>query len=295
MSRRWLITGSSRGLGRELAKVVLDAGHRLVATARDPETLADLAALAPDRARAVALDVTDRAAAAAAVDATIRAFGSLDVLVNNAGYANVNSIEDFDEDDFRAQIETNLWDVINVTRAALPVLREQGSGHIIQISSVGGRATAPGIAPYQTAKWAVEGFSGVLAKEVGPLGIFVTLIEPGGVRTDWAGSSMTIHEIRDAYEPTVGMMSRRRSSGRPPLSDPVKAARAILKVAEVPEPPLRLLLGSDAYALARVEDEARIASDERWKELTLSSDADDAEFDLEGMLRAVGAPGHTGT
>ena len=182
-----------------------------------------------------------------------------------------------------------------MTRAALPVLREQGSGHIIQISSVGGRATAPGIAPYQTAKWAVEGFSGVLAKEVRPLGIFVTLIEPGGVRTDWAGSSMTIHEIRDAYEPTVGMMSRRRSSGRPPLSDPVKAAQAILKISEVPEPPLRLLLGSDAYALARVEDEARIASDEQWKELTLSSDADDAEFDLDGMLRAVGAPGHTRT
>ena len=143
----------------------------------------------------------------------MKAFGRLDVLVNNAGYANVNSIEDFDEDDFRAQIETNLWGVINLTRAALPVLREQGAGHIIQISSVGGRVTSPGIGPYQTAKWAVEGFSGVLAKEVAPLGIKVTIIEPGGFRTDWAGASMTVHAIRDAYQPTVGRC-RYRERGR---------------------------------------------------------------------------------
>ena len=125
----------------------------------------------------------------------------------------VNSIEDFDEADFRAQIETNLWGVINLTRAALPTLREQGAGHIIQISSVGGRDTAPGIGPYQTAKWAVEGFSGVLAKEVAPLGIKVTIIEPGGFRTDWAGSSMTVHAIRDAYQPTVGTMASYREAG----------------------------------------------------------------------------------
>ena len=193
------------------------------------------------------------------------------MLVNNAGYANVNSIEDFAEDDFRAQLETNLWGVINVTRAALGVLREQGSGHIIQVSSVGGRVTTPGIGPYQTAKWAVEGFSGVLAKEVEPLGIKVTIIEPGGFRTDWAGASMTVHGLRDVYEPTVGVMNRYRE-GAVANGDPAKAAQAILRIASLPEPPLRLLLGSDAFKVARDADEAKIASDETWKALTLSTD-----------------------
>src|SRR6201991_1211034 len=179
MTQTWLITGSSRGLGRALAEAVLAAGHNVAAPARDPQAVQDLVERHPGRARAVALDVTDRAAAADAVRATVDAFGRLDVLVNNAGYANVNSIEDFAEEDFRAQLETNLWGVINVTRAALPVLREQRSGHIIQISSVGGRVSSAGIGPYQTAKWAVEGFSDVLAQEVAPLGIKVTIIEPG--------------------------------------------------------------------------------------------------------------------
>ena len=196
MPRTWLITGSSRGLGRALAEVALAAGENVVATARNPDQLQDLVERYPDSARAVGLDVTDRAQAAAAVKSTTDAFGRLDVLVNNAGYANVNSVEDFAEDDFRAQIETNLWGVINLTRAALPVLREQSSGHILQISSVGGRDTTAGLGPYQTAKWAVEGFSGVLAKELAPLGIHVTLIEPGGVRTDWAGASMHVADIR---------------------------------------------------------------------------------------------------
>jgi NAD(P)-dependent dehydrogenase (short-subunit alcohol dehydrogenase family) len=275
MTQTWLITGSSRGLGRALAEAVLDAGHNVVATARRPEQVQDLVDRYPDRARAVALDVTDRAAAAEAVAATVDAFGRLDVLVNNAGYANVSSIEDFDEADFRAQLETNLWGVINVTRAALPVLREQGFGHVIQVSSVGGRVTTPGIAPYQTAKWAVEGFSGVLAKEVAPLGIKVTIIEPGGFRTDWAGSSMTVHDFHEAYEQTVGVMNSYRA-GAVALGDPAKGAQAILKIASVPEPPLRLLLGSDAFKIAREADEARIAGDEAWKELTLSTDHDAA-------------------
>jgi NAD(P)-dependent dehydrogenase (short-subunit alcohol dehydrogenase family) len=272
MTQTWLITGSSRGLGRTLAEAGLAAGHNVVATARRPEQVQDLADRFPDRARAVALDVTDREAAERAVAATVEAFGRLDVLVNNAGYANVNSIEDFAEEDFRAQLETNLWGVINVTRAALPVLREQGSGHVIQVSSVGGRVTSAGIGPYQTAKWAVEGFSGVLAKEVAPLGIKVTIIEPGGFATDWAGASMTVHAIRDAYEPTVGLMNRYRE-GAVALGDPVKGAQAILKIASLPEPPLRLLLGSDAFAVARAADEERIASDDAWKELTLSTDS----------------------
>jgi NAD(P)-dependent dehydrogenase (short-subunit alcohol dehydrogenase family) len=273
MTRTWLITGSSRGLGRALAEAVLAAGHNVVATARDPRAVQDLVDSYPDTARAVALDVTDRDAAAGAVRATLDAFGRLDVLVNNAGYANVNAIEDFAEDDFRAQIETNLWGVINVTRAALPTLREQGAGHVIQISSVGGRVTSPGIGPYQTAKWAVEGFSGVLAQEVAPFGVKVTLVEPGGFATDWAGASMTVHALRDAYEPTVGVLNRHRE-GAVANGDPAKAAQAILRIASVPEPPLRLLLGSDAFTVARAYDEAKIASDDAWKELTFSTDAD---------------------
>jgi NAD(P)-dependent dehydrogenase (short-subunit alcohol dehydrogenase family) len=273
MTQTWLITGSSRGLGRELADAALAAGHQVVATARNPESVRDFVERYPERARAVALDVTDRDQAAAAVAAAVEAFGRIDVLVNNAGYANVNSIEDFAEEDFREQIETNLWGVINVTRAALGVLREQGSGHIIQISSVGGRDTSPGLGPYQTAKWAVEGFSGVLAKEVAPLGLHVTIVEPGGFSTDWSGASMTIHETRDAYQPSVGVMSEHRKQATA-LGDPVKAAHAILTITEVPEPPLRLLLGSDAFAVARAADEAKIANDEKWKELTLSTDHD---------------------
>jgi NAD(P)-dependent dehydrogenase (short-subunit alcohol dehydrogenase family) len=274
LPRTWLITGSSRGLGRALAEAALAAGENVVATARNPDQLQDLVERYPGRARAVRLDVTDRAQAAAAVEATTDVFGRLDVLVNNAGYANVNSIEDFAEDDFRAQIETNLWGVINLTRAAVPVLREQSSGHILQISSVGGRDTLPGIGPYQTAKWAVEGFSGVLHKELAPLGIHVTLIEPGGVRTDWSGASMHVADIRSVYRPTVGLIAEYAASGTP-RSDPFKTAQAILQITQVDDPPLRLLLGSDAFTIARAADEAKIASDERWKDLTLSTHADD--------------------
>jgi NAD(P)-dependent dehydrogenase (short-subunit alcohol dehydrogenase family) len=252
----------------------LAAGENVVATARHPDQLQDLVERYPGSARAVRLDVTDRAQAAAAVETATGAFGRLDVLVNNAGYANVNSIEDFAEDDFRAQIETNLWGVINLTRAAVPVLREQSSGRILQISSVGGRDTMPGLAPDLTAKWAIEGFSGVLHKEVAPLGIHVTLIEPGGVRTDWAGASMHVADIRSVYRPTVGLIAEYAASGTP-RSDPFKAAQAILQITQVDDPPLRLLLGSDAFTIARAADEAKIASDERWKDLTLSTDADD--------------------
>src|ERR1700681_2263282 len=177
MSKVWLITGSSRGLGRELAKAVLAAGDRLVATARKPEDLRELVSRyqTGDRVRAVALDVTNPAAAHAAVAAATSAFGRLDVVVNNAGYANVNSIEDVADDDFHAQVDTNFFGVVNVTRAALPVLRAQRDGHVIQISSIGGRLATPGLAAYQSAKFAVEGFSEVLSQDVGPLGIRVTI------------------------------------------------------------------------------------------------------------------------
>src|SRR5260370_1432144 len=189
MTQVWLITGSSRGLGRALAEAVLAAGHKLVATARDPAQLADLVERYRDQVLAFALDVTDPHSANNAVAAAIESFGRLDVLVNNAGYGNISPIEDTSLAEFRSQIETNLFGVINVTKAAIPRMREQGSGHIIQLSSVGGRVGAMGRAPYSAAKWAVEGFSEVLAKEVGPLGIKGTIIEPGGFLTDFAGSS----------------------------------------------------------------------------------------------------------
>jgi len=275
MSKVWLITGSSRGLGRELAKAALAAGHRLVATARDPEDLSDLVAQYGDRVRAVALDVTDAAAARAAVAAATSAFGRLDVVVNNAGYANVNSIEDMAEDDFRAQIETNFFGVVNVTRAALPVLRAQRDGHFIQISSIGGRRASVGISAYQSAKFAVEGFSEALSNEVGPLGIRVTIVEPGGFRTDWAGSSMRIDQIREEYQATVGSFAQAfRKNADAARGDPAKAAQAVLRIASEKEPPLRLLLGTDAVFLAGVVASTRMAEDAKWKALSVSTDFD---------------------
>src|SRR5580692_6279016 len=198
----WLITGSSRGLGRALAEAVLAAGHRLVATARNPEQLAELVERHGNRVRAVALDVTDEQAAIAAVQTAVDAFGRLDVLANNAGYGDLASIEDTRMKDFRAQVETNLFGVVHVTKAAIPVMRRQGSGHILQFSSVGGRVGPVGRGAYAAAKWGVEGFSEVLAKEVGPLGVKVTIIEPGGFRTDFAGSSTTIAHDNPVYAAT---------------------------------------------------------------------------------------------
>jgi NAD(P)-dependent dehydrogenase (short-subunit alcohol dehydrogenase family) len=182
MSQRWLITGSSRGIGRALAEAVLHSGHRLVATARDPAQLADLAKRYEEAARLVALDVTDPSAAQAAVRTAVEAFDGLDVLVNNAGYGNVNSVEDTDLDEFRRQIETNLFGTIIMTKAAIPVLRAQRRGHIIQFSSVGGRIGAPGRAAYSAAKWGIEGFTEVLAREMALIGVKVTMIEPGADR-----------------------------------------------------------------------------------------------------------------
>jgi NAD(P)-dependent dehydrogenase (short-subunit alcohol dehydrogenase family) len=269
----WLITGSSRGLGRALAQAVLDDGHKLVATARNPAQLADLAERYGDQVRTVALDVIDEQAAHNAIKAACEAFGRLDVLVNNAGYGNVGPIEDTSLADFRAQIETNLFGVINVTKAAIPLMREQRSGHIIQLSSVGGRVGALGRAPYSAAKWGVEGFSEALAKEVGPLGIKVTIIEPGGFRTDFAGSSTTIREGRPEYDSTIGAVARfqRDYNGVQP-GDPVRAAAVVIHVASLDEPPLRLLLGSDAVHTVEQADLARIEADKKWRDLSVSTD-----------------------
>ena len=278
MSKTWLITGSSRGLGRALAEAVLAAGDHLVATARDPRDLGDLVTRYGDRVRAVALDVTDGAAARASVATAVSAFGRLDVVVNNAGYGNVSSIEHMADADFRAQIETNFFGVVNVTRAAIPVLRGQRAGHIIQIYSIGGRRGSPGLSAYQSAKWAVEGFSEVLAREVGPLGVHVTIAEPGGIRTDWAGSSMHVDEVRDEYRSTVGaFMDGIRKSQDGARGDPAKMAQVILRLAALPEPPLRILLGSDAVFVADLAAKQRAAEDAKWRSLSVTTDFDGLE------------------
>jgi NAD(P)-dependent dehydrogenase (short-subunit alcohol dehydrogenase family) len=275
MEKVWLITGSSRGLGRVLSEAVLASGDKLVATARTPAQLADLVDRHGDQVRTVALDVTDEREAVTAVQGAINAFGRLDVLVNNAGYANINSIEDMAAEDFREQVETNFFGVVNVTRAALPVFRTQRGGHIIQISSLGGRLATPGLSAYQSAKWAVGGFSEVLAKEVGPLGIKVTVVEPGGMRTDWAGSSMRVGAVEPDYQKTVGAMIEARSANAGIMrGDPVRVAQAILRIASEKRPPLRLLLGSDAVFLASLFSAERAKEDAEWKELSLSTDFD---------------------
>jgi len=279
MSKVWLITGASRGLGRSFTQEALKAGHRVVATARNAERLAEVASKFGESVRTVPLDVTNEPQAKNAVEAAIETFGCVDVLVNNAGYGNVCPVEDTSLADFRAQIETNLLGVIIMTKAVLPHFRERASGHIIQISSIGGRVGPVGRAAYAAAKFGVEGFSESLSKEVGPLGIKVTIVEPGGFRTDFAGSSTELHKGRKEYDGTVGAAVRfqRNYDGKQP-GDPVKAAAAVIQIAALADPPLRLLLGSDAYAAAEKHTLQIIASDRQWKDLSVSTDFSSGEM-----------------
>src|ERR1700678_558096 len=203
MAQVWLVTGSSRGLGRAIVEAGLAAGNKVLATAPDIKSLADLSERYGDQVKLFAMDVTDEAAAANAVRAAVDVFGSLDVVINNAGYGNLSSIEDTPLSEFRAQIETNLFGTIIVTKAALRHFREKKAGQFIQFSSVGGRIGPPGRGPYSAAKWGVEGFSEVLLREVAPLGIKVTIVEPGGFRTDFAGSSTELSEGALHKEPEV--------------------------------------------------------------------------------------------
>jgi len=278
MPRTWLVTGSSRGFGREIAEAALKRGDRVLATARNPDQLDALAAYG-DAVVPFALDVTDSAGARSAVDAAIRSFGSLDVVVNNAGYAASAAIEEMSEESFRDQIETNLFGVVNVTKAALPIFHQQRSGYFLQFSSIGGRVGgSPGLGAYQTAKFAVEGFSEVLNTEVKPLGIKVTIIEPGGFRTDWGGSSMQTSPVGADYEDTVGTMNRfRESTVSTWRGDPKRAANILVDLVELDEPPLRLLLGEGAVTSADKSSRERAAEAERWAALSRSADFPEGE------------------
>jgi NAD(P)-dependent dehydrogenase (short-subunit alcohol dehydrogenase family) len=272
MSKVWLITGSSRGLGRAFAEAALAAGDQVVAAARNPAQLIDLQNRYGDSVRTPALDVTNESQARSAVDTAIETYGRLDVLVNNAGYGNVSPVEDTSLDEFRAQIETNLFGVIIMTKAVLPYFRERGAGHIIQVTSVGGRIGPVGRAPYAAAKFGVEGFSESLSKEIGPLGVKVTIIEPGGFRTDFAGASTELRAGRAEYDATVGAAARfqREYDGKQP-GDPARAAAVLLQIAAMSEPPLRLLLGSDAFA-AEQNALQKLESDRKSKDLSFSTD-----------------------
>lgn len=270
----WFITGSSRGLGRALVAAALGAGDRVVATARRPETLAESFGEHGDRLLTLTLDVTRADAARDAVEAAVAHFGRIDVLVNNAGYANVSPIETADDDDFRAQFETNFWGVYNVTKAALPTLRRQGAGTVVQFSSIGGRVGgSPGIASYQAAKFAVDGFSRVLATESAPFGVRVMVVEPSGFATDWAGSSMTVHDIPDAYDETVGEMNRRvRQATAGAAGDPRRAAEIIVRTVRSERIPSHLLLGVNAVTMAQDHSRRRLAQATAWEKVGRSAD-----------------------
>jgi NAD(P)-dependent dehydrogenase (short-subunit alcohol dehydrogenase family) len=274
MEQIWFITGSSRGLGRALARAALDAGDSVAAAARHPTQLDDLVTEYGERVLPIELDVTDAEGARSAIEEARRRFGRLDVIVNNAGYANVSPIETTDDDDFRIQFETNFWGVYNVSKAAIPVFREQGSGLIIQISSVGGRVGgSPGIASYQAAKFAIDGFSRVLRAETAPFGVKVMVVEPSGFRTDWAGSSMTIRDVPEAYAATVGAMnSRVRQNKEGPAGDPARASEILVRVAKRQDVPDHLPLGVFAAEGSILLDERLLAEDRRWREVSRSAD-----------------------
>jgi NAD(P)-dependent dehydrogenase (short-subunit alcohol dehydrogenase family) len=290
MTRTWFVTGCAGGIGQQLAASALAAGDRVYAADLRVEGLRELAATHGPRLRVHALDVTDPAAVRSATAAAVTAFGALDVVVNSAGYRSLGSIEDMSEAEFRRNVEVNLYGVVNVVRAVLPVMREARSGRILTISTIGGRRAQPGLGAYQTAKWAVGGFCEILAREVRPLGIRATLIETGGVRTAWAQQPTSDVDVREEYQETVGRFARTyRDNPDVQRGDPAKIARVLVALTEEPDPPARLLLGSDAAWIGRLVTEARAAEDERWRPLSLSTDLDGlgdfADTEVARMVR----------
>jgi NAD(P)-dependent dehydrogenase (short-subunit alcohol dehydrogenase family) len=276
MSKVWLVTGSASGLGRNIAEAVLASGDRLVATARDPGRLEDLIKKYGDQVRTAPLDVADEAAAYVAVQVAIDAFGRLDVVVNNAGYGDFAPFEQLSSERFKAVVDTNFYGVVNVTRAALPIMRKQKSGCILQISSVGGRLGVPGNSPYHAAKWAVGGFTESLAKEVAPFGVKVCALEPAGMRTNWgARANRDRPDLLSDYEPSVGgVIKALESRWGQENSDPAKVAQVVLRLAASDCLPAHLLIGSDAVQHAGQAEATRAADAERWREVSVSTDAD---------------------
>ncbi|MDB5849341.1 MAG: Short-chain dehydrogenase/reductase [Rhodoferax sp.] len=274
MSKIWLVTGSAHGLGRSIAEAALAHGDRVVATARNTRDLAPLVARFGEQLMLATLDVTDPEAAARTVQAAHERFGRLDVLVNNAGFGHAVAFEQTTEAGFRAQIDTNFYGVVNLSRAVLPLMRRQRAGHIVQISSVGGRIGMPGFTAYHAAKWAVGGFSESLQQEVASLGIRVTVIEPGGMRTGWVQRAGRDLPVVDAdYQDSVGgLVDMLAQYAGQENSDPAKVAQIVLQLASHPNPPLRLMLGSDALQYAQPVAAARNAADQRWEAVTRSSD-----------------------
>jgi NAD(P)-dependent dehydrogenase (short-subunit alcohol dehydrogenase family) len=261
----WFITGTSRGFGREWAIAALDRGDKVAATARDTATLADLVDKFGDAILPITLDVTDRAADFAAVKQAHDHFGRLDVVVNNAGYGQFGFVEELSEQDARDQIETNVFGALWVTQAALPYLREQRSGHIIQVSSIGGIVAFPNVGIYHASKWALEGFSQSLAQEVAPFGVHVTLIEPAGFSTDWSGSSSRTAEELPAYADLHAENERVRKTRWAAPGDPKASAAAVLKVVDADEPPLRVFFGEAPLGLAKADYEERLRTWEQWQ------------------------------
>lgn len=285
MAKVWFITGSSRGLGRSLTEAVLAKDDQVVATARKPEQLNDLVAKYPTQILAVQLDVTQKSQIHKAVADAVAHFGKIDVLVNNAGFGIMGATEAYTDEQVSSQLNTNLYAPIEITRAVLPYMRKQRSGRILQISSIGGRVGNAGITIYQAAKFGLSGFSEALAKEVAPLGILVTSVEPGGFRTDWGGDSMTYAEKVEGYETTVDWIREYFNSGDyTPVGDPAKAAIAMIDLAEHPTPPVHLVLGSEAIGFLKHGDEARKAEMEQWLPVSLSTDHDEAGNFLETEL-----------
>jgi NAD(P)-dependent dehydrogenase (short-subunit alcohol dehydrogenase family) len=273
MSKVWLITGSGNGLGRDIAEAALAAGDSVVAGARRTEELAPLVLQYGERMKPVKLEVRDEAAAKAAVQLAVETFGRLDVLVNNAGYGQFAPFEQMSAEDFQAVMDTCFYGVVYTTRAALPVMRRQRSGHIFQVSSVGGRLGVPGNTPYHAAKWAVGGFSDSLAMEVAPFGVKLCTLEPGGIRTNWARRAVqNAPDLLPDYEASVGSFLKmlRGHEGRWE-SDPRKIANVILQLANSDEVPTRLILGMDAEQRVQQAEAARAAEADKWRHLTVET------------------------
>jgi NAD(P)-dependent dehydrogenase (short-subunit alcohol dehydrogenase family) len=271
MTKTWFITGASRGFGREWSIAALERGDSVAATARDTSTLDDLAATYGDRLLPIRLDVTDRAADFAAVQQAHEHFGRLDVVVNNAGYGQFGMIEEISEDDARAQLETNLFGALWVTQAALPLLRAQGSGHILQVSSIGGISAFQNVGMYHASKWALEGFSQALAQEVAAFGIKVTLIEPGGFSTDWGGSSARHATELPDYAEVREAAAKARAGRMSEPGNPNASAAAVLKVVDAVEPPLRIFFGEAPLSIATADYESRLAEWNAWQPVSLEA------------------------